>query len=81
MHLSKNACVWVDEPYLKADYLLVIRGSKVSLILELRIPSITLYQHVSSVIGLTHNGSTSLVMAPFGQQYLCLTSEGFIKPP
>ena len=66
MHLSKNACVWVDEPYLKADYLLVIRGYKVSLILVLRIPSITLYQHVSNAIGLTHNGSTSLVMAPLG---------------
>ena len=57
IHLSMNAYVYVDEPCLKADYRLEIWGSKISLIIVFKMPSIILYQHVSSAIGLTPRGS------------------------
>ena len=81
IHLSMNACVYVDEPCRKADYLLDIWGSKISLILLFRTLSMVLYQLVSNAIGRTPRGSCSFVMAPFGMRMTFATHNSSGKPP
>ena len=81
IHFSINACVYVDEPCRKSDYLLDIWGSKISLILLFRTPSMILYQLVSSAIGRTPRGSCSFLIAPFGMRMTFAAQNSSGKPP